>query len=518
MNQNQARKRKYKKYKQSRWRFWLRSIGIGLLTISVAGASQTTSQLARAEIPPHLGYGINVRLEENIDSFVPPLGFGWIKLWEEYEDEPPAERLPYQILFTINCKDGMPANLDDWGDHIENIAQAGKGFVEAYEICNEPNVERFWGGKMPDPREYIQLLRIASERIKAVDPSAFIISAGLAPVGRIQGGCGGLSGNNCHAMDEREYARQMFLLGAGDYFDAFGYHPYGFAYAPETDPHQVSNGFAFRGAEVMHDLMEQYGLGPKSIWATEFNWLREWDNPPSDCRSDYKAVFGWMEVSEEEQADYIERAFQYADENWPWMGAMFVWDLDWHNYHPWDCEASRYFSILRADLTAQGLTRPPSEEGTQLRVAPDGMWYKVSTTHTLSYDALAEMEKRPGHFGPKLALSPDSLTFWADVNQPGIYTTTLRPWNAGYRVMTWTATAATGLQVTPTLAITTALQGVPLTVTVNTTGYITGSFTGNITVTATATKVLNAPQVVPVRLFVQKLHYTYLPITFRSAP
>jgi len=495
----------------------------GALAISGAAPAPVRAELFRQHsLPPHLGYGVNVRQESNIESLFAPLGFEWIKLWEEYEGYPPAERLPYQVLFTIDCREGMPTDLDAWGDDIEVIAAAGLGLVEAYEICNEPNVERFWGGQPPDPREYVQMLHVAYERIKAVDPGTIVVSAGLAPVGRIQGGCYGLSGNDCHAMDEREYARVMFLWGAGDYFDAFGYHPYGFAYPPETDPYSVSNGFAFRGVEVMYDLMEQYGLGHKSIWATEFSWLRDDDDyggAPSDCNSEYEANFGWMEVSEQEQADYFTRAFQYADENWPWMGAMFVWNLDWHDYHLWDCEASRYFSILHGEASAQGFTRPVPDELSEFRMAPDGMWYTLETTTTLAYDALAAMEKRPGHFGPRLAITPAALTFLVDVDEPGVYTTTLHPWNSGYRVLTWTATAATGLQVTPTLAITIGLQGVPLTVMVDTTGYLTGTFTGSISVTATATDVLDAPQLAPVTLrVVPEVYRAYLPVVFRSAP
>ena len=429
---------------------------------------------------PHLGYGINVRLEENADPLFAPLGLEWIKLWEEYDD-PPSERFPYQVLFVIE-RNGMATDLDEWGDQVEAIAEAGRGRVEAYEIGNEPNVERFWGGAPPDPDEYVQVLRVAYERIKAIDPAAIVVSAGLAPVGRIEGTCNGWSGNNCGAMDEREYARQMFLLGAGDYFDAFGYHPYGFAYEPEEDPDDVPNGFAFRGTEVMYGLLKEYDLGHKPIWATEFNWLRDWTEDggmPSDCQPGYEAVFGWMEVTGVEQADYITRAFRYADENWPWMGAMFVWNLNWHNYHTWDCEAAHYFSVRRDDGTAHGAS-------------------------TLVYEALQLMQKRPGHFGPRLAVEPAGISFTADVADPGVFTATIDPWNAGYRVLTWTATVSTGLGVTPTLAITAGRQGKPFTVTVDSTGYPTGVFTGSVVVSGTTTSVLDAPQTVPVTLTVEE--------------
>ncbi len=453
----------------------------GLSAASAASSAPPAEQLSPASPtpPPHLGYGVNVRLEQAIDPLFAPLGLAWIKLWEEYEDDPPSVRLPYQVLFAIQC-DGVPADLDEWGDKVERIARDGKGFVEAYEICNEPNTERFWGGAPPDPAQYVQVLQVAYARIKAVDPAAIVVSAGLAPVGRIEGVCNGWNGNNCGAMDEREYVRQMLLLGAGDAFDVLGYHPYGFAYEPETDPAVVSNGFAFRGTEVIYDLLVQHGLAQKSIWATEFNWLRDWTEDggmPTDCLAEYEAVFGWMEVSEEEQAEYITRAFQYADEHWPWMGAMFVWNLDWHNYHPWDCEAARYFSLRRRDGTLDGVA-------------------------TSAYTALQTMEKRPGHFGPRLVVEPAGLPFWMDVWEPGVLTSTLVPGNEGYRLLTWTTSVATGLAVTPTLVVTTGVQGAPLTVTVDGTGYPVGVFTGCITVTGTTTDVLNAPQTIPVTLTV----------------
>ena len=479
------------------WQVWASTAAVGVLAILASGlevwALSARAAASRQTLPPsspplpHLGYGINVRLEDNIDSLFAPLGLEWIKLWEEYEQSPPGERLPYQVLFLVDCGEGMPADLDQWGDEVEGIARAGLGFVEAYEIGNEPNVARFWGNHPPDPSEYVQVLRVAYERIKAVDPAAIVVSAGLAPVGRIEGMCMGgsgsnWSGNNCSAMDEQEYARQMLLLGAGDYFDAFGYHPYGFAYEPEVDPDTVSNGFAFRGAEVIHGLLEEHGLTHTPVWATEFNWLRDWTEDgrmPSHCLDEYEAAFGWMEVSEVQQANYITRAFQYADDHWPWMGAMFVWNLDWHNYHLWACEAARHFSVRRNNGTTLG--------------AP-----------TLAYDALGAMEKRPGYFGPRLAVEPSALDLLADVYEPGVITATVEPWNAGYRVLTWTATVATGMQVTPTLAVTTGLQGAPLTITVDSAGYLMGVYTGSITLAAVATDVLDSPQTVPVTLTVER--------------
>lgn len=458
----------------------------------VSGTSSVHVEAASSPaFPPHLGYGINVRSQSVISPLFAPLGFDWLKLWEEYGVSV-TTRYPYQVLYLIDCT-RRSWDLEGWGDHVQAVAEAGRGLVEAYEICNEPN-RRGWlrPDVPPDPALYVQMLKVAYARIKAVDPAAIVVSGGLAPVGRIQGGCNGWSGNDCGAMDEREYARQMFLYGAGDFFDAFGYHPYGFAYAPETDPYSVSNGFAFRGAEVMYGLLEQHGLGRKPIWATEFNWLRDPSYDPGAagwCHSvpAYEVPFGWMDVSEAAQAEYVVRAFRYADENWPWMGAMFVWNLDWHNFD-WLCEPSRYFSVRKDNGTLLG--------------AP-----------ALAYDALAAMEKRPGPFGPRLAVEPSSLIFMADVDEPGVLTGAVRVLNTGYRVLTWTAEVVSGMEVTPTLVVTGGVQGALLAVTVDSTGYDVGVFTGGIRVTSPTSGTLDSPVVLSVTLCVlPQVYRFYLPL------
>jgi hypothetical protein len=457
---------------------------------------------ARAQAPaqplfPHLGYGINVRSQSVITSLFAPLGFEWLKLWEEYGVSVTV-RYPYQVLFLIDCT-RRSGDLVEWGDQVQAIAEAGRGLIEAYEICNEPN-RRGWLNQdtPPDPALYVQMLQVAYARIKAADPAAIVVSGGLAPVGRVRGNCNGWSGNDCGAMDEREYARQMFLRDAGNSFDAFGYHPYGFAYEPEVDPYSVSNGFAFRSAEVMYDLLEQYGLGRKPMWATEFGWLRDPSYDPGSpgwCHSvpAYEVPFGWMDVPEVQQADYLGRAFQYADAHWPWMGAMFVWNLDWHDYN-WLCEPARYFSVRKDDGTPLGAS-------------------------ALAYTALIAMEKRPGFFGPRLALEPVALTFLADVDEPDVFTGSVAVLNVGYRVLTWTAMAWPGMSVTPTLAITSGLQGSPLMVTVDSTGYATGTFSGGITVTALTSGTLDSPLAMPVTLLVvPEVYHIYLPFALRSAP
>ena len=86
------------------------------------------------------------------------------------------------------------------------------------------------------------------------------------------------------------------MAGGGACLDAVGYHPYGFladydvapdvvnpGVDPLTDPRACPNGFCFRGAEKIYEIMQQQGLGDKKVWATEFGWITR---PPDECLSD----------------------------------------------------------------------------------------------------------------------------------------------------------------------------------------------------------------------------------------
>jgi hypothetical protein len=461
----------------------------------------------------HLGYGLNVRDPAHLDTLFAPLGFEWVKLYEQY-DALPAERLPYKVLYRIQRNGPLEAGeLAAWGDHVQAIAQAGRGLVEAYEIGNETNQSWQWGGHVPDPTEYIAALKVAYARIKAVDPSVRVVSGGLGPVGRIAATPAGEGwpGNNGASMDEWEYARAMFTRCTSGCFDVFGYHPFGFAYAPETEPASVSNNFAFRGAEDLRQIMLEYGLDDKPMWATEFGWIR---NPDHDgygwCNlvPDFREVFGWMLVSELEQADYVSRAYAYADTHWPWMEAMFVWNLDW-NDQGWDCSDIRFFSLRYVNGDA----------------AP-------------AYDAVAAMDKRPGLVGCRLMAEPAAFDWRICPGGVCQGTTLLFPTLLTGVVhldglpacdgITWTATLAPHSTLTPTLPITQGWLGQALTFTLDSGVYLSGSagstliyphgvYTAALTFTTTPSDVIGNPQTVWITLTVtDEVYALYLPLVARD--
>ncbi len=73
----------------------------------------------------------------------------------------------------------MPVSLDALSGFCTVLATRYKGRVAGYQIWNEPNLAREWGGHVPDPAGYVALLRTCYVAIKHVDPDALVITAGL---------------------------------------------------------------------------------------------------------------------------------------------------------------------------------------------------------------------------------------------------------------------------------------------------------------------------------------------------
>ncbi len=449
---------------------------------------------------PHLGYGINIRDVSRLPALGDPLGFQWVKLWEEYSGMP-TRVSDYRVLYNVNCA-AYVNDLNGWRTKIRQIAAAGRGSVDAYEICNEPNVKNAnWGGNPPDPQRFTEMLCIANSEIKAIDPGARVVSGGLAPVGRIPPpwSCG--EGNNCTTMDEQAFLQAMLDHGAASCMDAFGYHPYGFASPPGRDPEIVSNAFAFRGVESMRDILVDAGLQSLPVWATEFNWLRrpaedgyEW----CDDNQSYAPYFLWQEVTSVTQADYLVRAFQYADTHWPWMEGMFVWNLDWHDYLTWwPCAHSRYYGLRRQEGSSLGASTP-------------------------AYDALVAMDKRHGlQSAPMLSVAPTRRLWLAEMVAPQVLTTSFSITNTGSGELTWTATISPTSSLYPTLAPLHGVQGEALVASVDTAKLEVGTYTATLTISAFPVDTLHTPQTVDVVLrVVEELERTYLPVITRgwSAP
>jgi hypothetical protein len=147
-----------------------------------------------------------------------------------------------------------PTNPNDYATFVRALAyRYGPMGVHAWEIWNEPNLHYFWAPRA-DPVAYTRLLILADAAIKSVDHSATVVSGGLSP-----------AGNTGHDVAPLTFVASMYAHGAKDHFDALGYHPYSYPYAPMY----AADWNTFYETPAVHALMATHGDGAKAIWGTE---------------------------------------------------------------------------------------------------------------------------------------------------------------------------------------------------------------------------------------------------------
>lgn len=225
-----------------------------------------------------------------------------------------------------------PRNMQDFADFCYQVAARYKGRIAAYQIWNEPNLSREWGGQPPNPAAYGEMLKAGYQAIKRADPYASVISAGMAPTTRF----------DKVAMPDTEFLKRMYAAGAKPYFNYLGAHGAGYKAPPEmdpaavaTDPNYYNKGdancpgdpcriYCFRHVEDLHQISVANGDPDKRVVVLEFGWTR--DQRPG-------SPYGWHAVTEEQQAEYFVGAYQYAQAHWqPWIAVMsliYMPDINW---------------------------------------------------------------------------------------------------------------------------------------------------------------------------------------------
>lgn len=203
--------------------------------------------------------------------------------------------------------DTPPTNRVAWANYCATVATRYAGRIAAYQIWNEPNLSREWGGQPPDAVAYVQLLRECSRAIRAADPQALIISAGLAPTGN----------DDASARRDDLYLDDLYRAGFQQYIDVVGVHAPGFsppAYGPD-DAERDGRGrwFSFRRVEDLRKIMLRYDDAARQMAILEMGWTVDRVNP----------AYAWFAVSDAQQADYTVAAFEYIRQHWsPWVGLV----------------------------------------------------------------------------------------------------------------------------------------------------------------------------------------------------
>ena len=155
--------------------------------------------------------------------------------------QPPRRPADMAAFITVLIKRYGPAG-SFWRTHPEVPRRP----IEAWQVWNEPNLPAYWGGR-PSAKEYVALLRTVHRAIRAADPTAQTITAGL-PDSRT--GIG---------LDR--YLRQMLAAGAKGTFDGLAIHPYA-----------VTSSGVMSAVRHARRLLDGGGLRGATLWVTEFGW------------------------------------------------------------------------------------------------------------------------------------------------------------------------------------------------------------------------------------------------------
>jgi hypothetical protein len=362
---------------------WFRAWGPGEATVRPGPSTPTpTSWPSSRMASPEYGLQAHLWWDEAVArrdmDLIADAGFGWVKQnvgWRDVEGAAKgsfnwyftdrilddAEKRGLKVLFRLDSepawaalekgvrsRNGPPEDVEDFGDFCHALAERYTGRVDAYQVWNEPNLAREWGGYAPDAAEYVELLRACTVGVKTADPDALVVSAGLAPTGT------GLP----EAIPDTDYLVQMYEAGAAPYFDALGVNAPGYKAPPEVSPEEAAatpayggqRFFCFRHVEDMREIMVAHGDGDKQVMILEMGWTID-PRPESP--------YHWHAVTPEQKADYLVRAFEYAEEHWsPWIGLMNVLSIADHRWTP---ESEQYWWAVTEPSWPETEVRPAYE-------------------------------------------------------------------------------------------------------------------------------------------------------------
>ncbi|MCR5977931.1 cellulase family glycosylhydrolase [Gordonia jinghuaiqii] len=186
-----------------------------------------------------------------------------------------------------------PANPATFGEFARQVALRYSPRVAAWEIWNEPNLSHYL--LPPTADQYVPLLKAAFNGIRAAGGHQAVIT-------------GGLSSSRAETRDTA-FVNGLYALGAKNYFNGIGVHPYTLPYPITGDPRGGDGG----GAAVLpaaRATMVANGDSGKSIWVTEFG------QPTGTTPSS---------TTEAVQATIITDAVNRANAL-PWVAAFFIFN------------------------------------------------------------------------------------------------------------------------------------------------------------------------------------------------
>jgi hypothetical protein len=159
----------------------------------------------------------------------------WARTDPDDPASPPRDPADYgRFLTALVDRYGPGGTL--WAEHPEIRPRP----IRAWQLWNEPNLRGYWS-EQPFAKGYVALLKAARAALKAADPGARALLAGLP--------------NGWDAL------RQIYQAGGRRAFDVVAIHPY--TARPASVP---------RFLREARRVMARFGDRHKPLWVTELSW------------------------------------------------------------------------------------------------------------------------------------------------------------------------------------------------------------------------------------------------------
>lgn len=350
------------------------------------------------------GYGVQIHGNATVgdpvqtaDTVANQLGMDWEKVqikWADVYPEPDsaqwffydgvideAYRHGLNVLVSVVSapawtrsipeRHGPPDDYNQFVAFLNELLDRYEGKVHAIEVWNEQNLDREWtSANGISPEDYVRLLQMSYDAIKAKDPNIIVVSGALSPTG---------DGDWVKWADDFAYLDRALAAGMLDYADCVGAHHNGINLPPdvafdETGTLEEASSAQFRGpydnphhSWSFKTTLDTYAEKVQAVDAdmklcvTEFGWpsMEGYDVTPP-------ANFGFaLDNTLQEQADYIVQAYQQMHSSGDvWLAFLFNFDYGNKGSGPEDDTVP--YSILDTN----GVPRP-------------------------AFGAIAEMEKTP---------------------------------------------------------------------------------------------------------------------------
>ncbi|MEO8285377.1 MAG: O-antigen ligase family protein [Chloroflexota bacterium] len=295
--------------------------------------------------------GVEVSAWDKYDFIVDQANKYGLQILARIDSPPVWARLPYDDIQQYHK--GPPRDNNEYGDFAAAVAERYKGKIKYFQIWNEPNLIGEWGGHPVNAEEYTALLKVAHDRIKAVNPEAVIVTAALAPT----------TENSVQNQNDILYLEAMYRAGAAPYFDVLSTMLYSLG-QPPNDRRADLKRLNFSRPILLREVMLRNHDEKKPIWISEYAWI---SLPPDFAGDPARNIWG-QSVDEETQGRYLVEGYERARAEWPWMGVMFVWHLRNPDGDP--LEPATWFSILHEDFTPRPAYNALKEYSTQVPVVP----------------------------------------------------------------------------------------------------------------------------------------------------